>query len=78
MELVNISINLKADQKYVSEVIIDETLQELEFPDLFTRVHRNGSDHIVSLEKDAKGQIGVRMLELVDVSGHDSKVIRRL
>ena len=43
---------LKADQ-YVSvrhvggEVIIDETLRELEeeFPDLFTRVHRNALVH---------------------------------
>ena len=50
VELVNISDirYLKADQKYVSvrhvkgEVIIDETLRELEdeFPDLFSRVHQ--------------------------------------
>ena len=98
VELVNIRDirYLKADQKYVSvrhvggEVIIDETLQELEeeFPDLFTRVHRNAlvyTDHIVSLEKDASGQIGVRMSQvdkLVDVSRRHlptiRKVIRRL
>ncbi len=98
IELVNISDirYLKADQKYVSvryiggEVIVDETLRELEeeFPDLFSRVHRNAlvtTDHIVGLEKDSKGQIGVRMSdidELVDVSRRHlpaiRKVIRRL
>ena len=72
------------------EVIVDETLRELEeeFPDLFSRVHRNAlvtTDHIVGLEKDSKGQIGVRMSdieELVDVSRRHlpaiRKVIRRL
>ena len=71
-------------------MIIDETLHELEeeFPDLFTRVHRNAlvfTDHILGLEKDARGQIGVRMsniAELVDVSRRHlpaiRKVIRRL
>lgn len=98
IELVNIGDirYLKADQKYVSvryiggEVIVDETLRELEeeFPDLFSRVHRNAlvtTDHIVGLEKDSKGQIGVRMSdidELVDVSRRHlpaiRKVIRRL
>ena len=98
VELVNISDirYLKADQKYVSvrhlhgEVIIDETLRELEdeFPDLFSRVHRNAlvsTNHILGLEKDAQGQIGVRMSgidELVDVSRRHlpaiRKVIRRL
>jgi two-component system response regulator AlgR len=98
VELVNISDirYLKADQKYVSvrytggEVIVDETLRELEeeFPDLFSRVHRNAlvtTNHIMGLEKDAKGQIGVRMsdvAELIDVSRRHlpaiRKVIRRL
>jgi two-component system response regulator AlgR len=98
VELVNISDirYLKADQKYVSvrytggEVIVDETLRELEeeFPDLFSRVHRNAlvtTNHIMGLEKDAKGQIGVRMSdveELIDVSRRHlpaiRKVIRRL
>lgn len=98
MELVNISDirYLKADQKYFSvrytggEVIVDETLRELEeeFPDLFSRVHRNAlvtTNHIMGLEKDAKGQIGVRMSdveELIDVSRRHlpaiRKVIRRL
>ena len=98
VELVNISDirYLKADQKYVSvrhvkgEVIIDETLRELEdeFPDLFSRIHRNAlvsTNHIIGLEKDVQGQIGVRMHdvdELVDVSRRHlpaiRKVIRRL
>ena len=98
VELVNISDirYLKADQKYVSvrhvkgEVIIDETLRELEdeFPGLFSRVHRNAlvsTNHIIGLEKDVQGQIGVRMHdvdELVDVSRRHlpaiRKVIRRL
>ena len=98
VELVNISDirYLKADQKYFSvrytggEVIVDETLRELEeeFPDLFSRVHRNAlvtTNHIMGLEKDAKGQIGVRMSdveELIDVSRRHlpaiRKVIRRL
>ena len=39
------------------EVIIDETLRALkeEFPDLFSRVHRNAlvsTNHIIGLEKD--------------------------
>ena len=98
VELVNISDirYLKADQKYVSvrhakgEVIIDETLRELEeeFPDLFSRMHRNAlvsTYHIIGLEKDVQGQLGVRMHdvdELVDVSRRHlptiRKVIRRL
>ena len=73
-ELVNISDIrcLKADQKYVSvrhfdgEVIIDETLRELEdeFLDLFFRVHRNplvSTNHLQGLKKDSKVQFGVRM-----------------
>ena len=98
VELVNVSDIrfLKADQKYVSvghvegEVIVDEKLRELEdeFPDLFSRVHRNAlvsTNHTLGLEKDVQGQIGVRMSgieELVDVSRCHlpaiRKVIRRL
>ena len=98
VELVNISDirYLKADQKHVSvrhvkgEVIIDETLRELEeeFPDLFSRAHRNALvsiNHIIGLAKDVQGQLGVRMNyvdELVDVSRRHlptiRKVIRRL
>ena len=87
---------LKADQKYVSvrhvkgELIIDKTLRELEdeFPALFSRVHRNvlvSTTHIIGLEKDVQGQVGVRthdVDELVDVSRRHllaiRKVIRRL
>jgi two-component system response regulator AlgR len=92
--LVNISDirYLKADQKYVSvrhvdgEVIIDETLRELEdeFPDLFSRVHRNAlvsTNHVQGLEKDSKGQFGVRMgniEELVDVSRRHLPAIRKV
>ena len=94
VELVNISDirYLKADQKYVSvrhvdgEVIIDETLRELEdeFPDLFSRVHRNAlvsTNHVQGLEKDSKGQFGVRMgniEELVDVSRRHLPAIRKV
>lgn len=84
VELVNISDirYLKADHKYVSvrhvdgEVIIDETLCELEdeFQDLFSRAHRDAlvsTNHVQDLEKDGKGQFGVRkgnIDELVNVS----------
>ena len=98
VDLVNVSDirYLKADQKYVSvryidgEVTVDQTLRELEevFLDLFSRVHRNTlvtTNHIMGLEKDARGQIGVRMSdveELIDVRRRDlpasRKVIRRL
>ena len=66
---------LRADQKYVTvrhaggEVIIDETLRELEheFEDLFLRVHRNAlvsKNHIVGLEKGVTGQIGVGLEDI--------------
>jgi len=62
----------QADQKYVTvrsseaEVIVDETLRELEteFADLFVRVHRNAlvaKSHIDGLVKDSDGQVAVRM-----------------
>lgn len=68
------------------EVIIDETLRELEdeFPDLFSRVHRNAlvsTNHVQGLEKDSKGQFGVRMgniEELVDVSRRHLPAIRKV
>jgi two-component system response regulator AlgR len=62
----------QADQKYVTvrsseaEVIVDETLRELEteFAELFVRVHRNAlvaKSHIDGLVKDSDGQVAVRM-----------------
>ena len=62
----------QADQKYVTvnfgegEVIIDETLRELEeeFDDQFVRVHRNAliaKRHIAGLERDEEGQMRVRL-----------------
>jgi len=65
----------QADQKYVTvrssaaEVIVDETLRELEteFADLFVRVHRNAlvaKSHIDGLVKDSDGQVAVRMSDL--------------
>ena len=94
VELVNMSDIrcLRADQKYVSvrhvesEVIIDETLRELEdeFLDLFSRVHRNpliSTNHVQGLKKDSKGQFGVRMgnIEgLVDVSRRHLPAIRKV
>lgn len=94
VELVNISDirYFKADQKYVSvrhvdgEVIIDETLRELEdeFPDLLSRVHRNAvvsTNHVQGLEKDSMGQFGVGMgniEELVDVSRRHLPAIRKV
>ena len=98
VELVNVSDirYLRADQKYVSvrhaggEVIIDETLRELEkeFADIFLRIHRNAlvaKHHILGLEKSVSGQIGVRLNDIeepVDISRRHlpgvRKVIRRL
>jgi len=98
VELVNVSYirYLRADQKYVSvrhaggEVIIDETLRELEkeFADIFLRIHRNAlvaKHHILGLEKSVSGQIGVRLNDIeetVDISRRHlpgvRKVIRRL
>ncbi len=62
----------QADQKYVTvrhgdnEVIIDETLRELEaeFAEMFVRVHRNAlvaANHIEALEKTGDGQFQIRM-----------------
>ena len=62
----------QADQKYVTvrhaegEVIIDETLRELEdeFDDLFVRVHRNAivaAQFITGLDRDPEGHYQVRL-----------------
>jgi len=65
----------QADQKYVTvrhahgELIVDETLRELEleFTDLFIRVHRSAlvaKLHIEGLLKDKNGHVAVRMRDL--------------
>ena len=77
MRLINIKDirYLQADQKYVTvrdeqqEVIVDETLRELEqeLADVFVRVHRNAlvsRKHIVGLEKGVTGQIAVSYTHL--------------
>ena len=62
----------QADQKYVtvrssaSEVIVDETLRELEieFADLFIRVHRSAlvaKNHVEGLLKSGDGHVEVRL-----------------
>ena len=69
----------QADQKYVTvrhasgEILIDETLRELEneFEDQFVRVHRNSlvaSRYIEGLDRDAEGHYQIRM------NGIDAKV----
>ena len=66
---------LQADQKYVTvrhgegEVIVDETLRELEdeFEDLFVRVHRGalvGRSHIEGLIKENDGQVSVQIRDI--------------
>ncbi len=81
----------QADQKYVtvrygdSEVIIDDTLRELEeeFSDLFLRIHRNAlvaSAHIEALEKTSDGHFQIRMRgvdQLLDVSRRHVASVRR-
>lgn len=68
----------QADRKYVTvghvsgEVIIDDTLRELEeeFAERFVRVHRStlvSKHHIQALIKEPDGQIGVRMQGLNDI-----------
>ncbi len=65
----------QADQKYVtvrsadSEIIVDETLRELEdeFADVFVRVHRNAlvaKKHIDGLVKDDAGVVSVRLKDV--------------
>ena len=74
LELIQISDikYFQADQKYVTvrftdgEVIVDETLRELEdeFEDLLVRVHRNAlvaKRQIDGLVKDGLGQVAVRI-----------------
>lgn len=86
----------QADQKYVTvrhsggEVIVDETLRELEteFEDLFVRIHRNAlvaKQHVEALVKDAQGHVAVRMQgleETIAISRRHlpgvRKVIKRL
>lgn len=86
----------QADQKYVTvrysegEVIVDETLRELEteFADLFVRVHRNAlvaMQHVEALVKDGDGHVAVRLQgldETIAISRRHlpgvRKVIKRL
>lgn len=82
---------LQADQKYVTvrfgggEVIIDETLRdlELEFGELFVRIHRNclvAAAHIESLERTGPGQSCIRLRgvdEPLDVSRRHLASVRR-
>ena len=82
----------QADQKYVTvrdeqqEVIVDETLRELEheFADVFVRVHRNAlisRKHIVGLEKGVTGQIVMRLdgvAETVDISRRHLPAVRKI
>ena len=81
----------QADQKYVTvrhggnEVIIDETLRELEqeFAQLFVRVHRNAlvaANHIEALEKSSDGQFQIRMRGIeapLDVSRRHVAAVRK-
>lgn len=81
----------QADQKYVTvrfgggEVIIDETLRELEreFGDLFLRIHRNSlvaTAYIESLERVGPGQSCIRLkgvTEPLDVSRRHLAAVRK-
>jgi two-component system, LytTR family, response regulator AlgR len=81
-----------ADQKYVTvrsdrtEVIIDETLKELEdeFGELFVRVHRNALvavAHIECLERQGPGQSRIRLRgveQSLEVSRRHLASVRRL
>ena len=94
MRLINIKDirYLQADQKYVTvrdeqqEVIVDETLRELEheFADVFVRVHRNAlisRKHIVGLEKGVTGKIVMRLdgvAETVDISRRHLPAVRKI
>ena len=94
MRLINIKDirYLQADQKYVTvrdeqqEVIVDETLRELEheFADVFVRVHRNAlvsRKHIVGSEKGVTGQIVMRLdgvAETVDSSRRHLPAVRKI
>lgn len=81
----------QADQKYVTvrhpggEVIIDETLRELEeeFGDTFVRIHRNSlvaAAHIERLERGDSGQARIRLRDVsesLDVSRRHLAAVRR-
>lgn len=83
---------LQADQKYVSvrygggEVIIDETLKDLEdeFGARFMRIHRSalvGKDFIDGLVKDEQGRMCIRLRgvdELIEVSRRHLSAVRKL
>jgi len=82
----------QADQKYVTvrysrgEVIVDETLRdlELEFPDIFVRVHRNALiaiAHLEGLSKSRDGHVAARFRdveETVDISRRHLPAVRKL
>ena len=82
----------QADQKYVTvrydeaEVIVDETLRELEdeFAELFVRVHRNAlvaKAFIEGLVKDSDGQVRVRLQgaeDLIDISRRHLPAVRKM
>ncbi|MFT7652665.1 MAG: two-component system response regulator AlgR, partial [Candidatus Azotimanducaceae bacterium] len=82
----------QADQKYVTvryvagEVIVDETLRdlEIEFGDLFIRIHRNAlvaKRYIDALIKGGDGQVRVRLKEIdmeIEVSRRHLPGIRKV
>lgn len=82
----------QADQKYVTvrygagEVIIDETLRELEteFGDLFVRIHRNAlvsRNHIEGLGRVSGGQVQLKLRgldETIDVSRRHLPAVRKI
>ncbi len=81
-----------ADQKYVTvryskgEVIVDETLRELEdeFADMLVRVHRNAlvaKSFIEGLRKDKQGQVAVKLRdvdETIDISRRHLPAVRKI
>jgi len=81
----------QADQKYVTmrhangELLIDETLQELEneFGARFVRVHRNAlvaTKYIEGLERNEDGQYQIRLRDVptgIDISRRHVSSIRR-
>ncbi len=81
----------QADQKYVTvryaegEVIVDETLRdlELEFGDQFVRVHRNAlvaSNYLVGLDRLGAGHYQIRLRdvdEALDVSRRHVSAVRK-
>ncbi|MCP5181456.1 MAG: response regulator transcription factor [Pseudomonadales bacterium] len=83
---------LRADSKYVTvrhgggEVLVDEALRDLEveFSDVFVRVHRNAlaaHRYIVAVEKSSDGQHHMRLRdveETLDISRRHLPGVRRL